>query len=47
MINDNTRHAFYQEVIENHVLIYDTSECAGKYVEQYWYRSEVKSEIVY
>ena len=46
MIRDNMRHEFYQEVTEKLVLIYDTSECAGKYVEQYWRRIEFKSEIV-
>jgi hypothetical protein len=46
MIRDNMRHELYQEVTEKLVLIYDISECTGKYVEQYKRKIEVKSEIV-
>lgn len=47
MIRDNMRHGFYKEVIEKLVFISNTSEYADKYMGQYWYRSEVKSEIIY
>jgi len=46
MICDNMRHGFYQQVTEKFVFIYNTSEYVGKYMGPYWYRSEVKSEIV-